>query len=89
MSVNDGEAQGMDSETADALMRIIDEYDVPRWDGFDESEENVLDGEGFWLEIALTDGTRITARGENACPENYFPAISRMQETLDAMPPET
>ena len=89
VSVNDGEAQGMDSETADALMRIIDEYDVPRWDGFDESEENVLDGEGFWLEIALTDGTSITARGENAFPENYFPAISRMQETLDAVLPES
>ena len=88
VSVNDGEAQSMDRETADALMQIIDEYDVARWDGFSESEEHVLDGEGFWLEIALTDGTRITARGENAFPENYFPAISRMQETLDAMSPE-
>ena len=49
----------------------------------------MLDGEGFWLEIALTDGTSITARGENAFPENYFPAISRMQETLDAVLPES
>ena len=89
VSVNDGEGQSMDSEAADALMRIIDEYDVARWDGFDESEENVLDGEGFWLEIALTDGTSITARGENAFPENYFPAISRIQETLDAVLPES
>ena len=85
VSVNEGEAQSMDRETADALMQIIDEYDVAQWDGFDASEEHVLDGEGFWLEIALTDGTGILARGENAFPENYFPAIGRMQETLDAM----
>ena len=85
VSVNDGEAQSIDRETADALMRIIDEYDVARWDGFDQSREHVLDGEGFWLEVTLTDGTRITAQGENAFPENYFPAMGRMQEVLDAL----
>ena len=67
----------------DALMQIVDEYDLARWDGFSESNDQVLDGEGFWLEINLTDHTSILARGDNAFPENYFPAVGAMQEILD------
>lgn len=83
VSVNDGEEQNIDRETVDTLLQIIDEYDVAQWDGFSESVDYVLDGEGFWLEIRLTDGTSIRARGDNAFPENYFPAMSLMQDTLD------
>jgi len=83
VSVNEGADQRIDSEAVDALMRIVDEYDLARWDGFDESEDFVLDGEGFWLEIRMTDGTGITAHGDNVFPEHYFEAIGSIQEILD------
>ena len=83
VSVNDKADQHIDTASVDALMQVIDEFDLSQWDGFDKTNEYVLDGEGFWLEIRLTDGTSIEARGENAFPENYFPAISAIQEILD------
>ena len=83
VSVNDGDDQHIDTESVETLMRIVDEYDLEQWDGFSESESFVLDGEGFWLEIQLTDGTSILARGDNAFPKNYFPAIGLIQEALD------
>ena len=36
----------------------------------------------FWLEITLTDGTRVLARGDNAFPEHYFDAMGEMWEIL-------
>ena len=78
-SVNDGEPQAIDG----ALARAVEEYDLARWDGFQESREFVLDGESFWLELRLTDGSHISASGDNAFPEGYFPAISAIQDILD------
>lgn len=83
VSVNDETDQTIEAEVADALVLVIDEYDMAAWDGFDESNEFVLDGEGFWLEVKLTDGTSIVARGDNAFPDNYYPAMSSLQEILD------
>lgn len=83
VSVNDGEEQYIDAESVDALMRIIDGYELEKRDGFNEAEEFVLDGESFWLQVQLTDGASIQARGDNAFPENYFPAMALMQEALD------
>lgn len=67
-------------------MQIFDEYDLSQWDGFDKSNQYVLDGEGFWLEIRLTDGTTVSARGENAFPRNYYQVMDRMQEILEKCP---
>lgn len=83
LSVSDGEPREIDDASAAALMDVVEKYGVEGWDGFDESMEYVLDGEGFTLEICLTDGTHILARGDNAFPENYFPAIGKMQEILE------
>ena len=88
VSVNDGDPQPIDAGAMDDLRRVVDQYDMESWDGFRESVPFVLDGESFWLEIRLTDGTHILARGDNAFPENYFPAISEMQAILDAAAPE-
>ena len=83
VSVNDGDELYIDAESVDALVDVIDKYDVEKWDGFSESKRHVLDGESFWLEVGLTDGTSIRAQGENVFPENYGAAISEMQEILD------
>ena len=64
---------------------MVEKYDLYRWDGFDESQDNVLDGEGFRLEISFTDGASIRANGNNAFPEDYFSAIGEIQEILDSI----
>ncbi len=83
VSVSDGEAQGIDGASMEALMGVIDKYGLEGWDGFDGSTPYVLDGEGFWLEFTLTDGTHVQARGDNAFPEEYFPAMGEIWRILE------
>ena len=88
VSVNGEDFQSIDRKYVDALFQVIEEYDLYQWDGFDESRDNILDGEGFRLDIGFTDGTSIHANGDNAFPKDYYSAISQMQEILDGMEPE-
>ena len=83
VSVNEEPDQPISADVANALMAIIDRYDVASWDGFSESRSFVLDGEGFWLDFTLTDGTRIHASGDNAFPEHYFEAMGDMWDILE------
>ena len=82
VSVNEEESQLINADAVNALMKVIDTYDVVFWDGFSESQNNVLDGEGFWLDFTLTDGTRVHASGDNAFPEHYYDAMGEMWNIL-------
>ena len=82
LSVSDEPGEPFPDESAAALMEIIDKYDVQSWDGFSEYNEYVLDGDGFQLEIWLTDGTHIQASGENKFPENYAYAMGGFWDIL-------
>lgn len=68
--------QSFSAEAVDELMNAVDDYHVTDWDGFNRSMPDVLDGEDFWLEIRFTDGTRVTAKGQNDFPDNYSEAMS-------------
>lgn len=57
------------------LAKRFGELGVEAWDGFDETDQNVLDGDGFWLEIELEDGGTVSAHGTNAYPPNYHEFI--------------
>ena len=72
----------LDPHDADDLVRIIDQYDVRAWDGFDDSNYEVEDGEFFYFSAVLTDGTSIYAKGQNAFPPNYSPAASLMEDLI-------
>lgn len=88
VSVNEEEAQDISADAVNALMKVIDTYDVVSWDGFSESQNNVLDGEDFWLDFTLTDGTRVHATGDNAFPEHYFDAMGEIWDILTQMTEE-
>ena len=83
VSVSERKEKRFAAEDADALMEVIEKYDIASWDGFSGSRKYVLDGEGFWLEIRFTDGTSVNARGDNAFPEHYFDAIGEIWEILE------
>ncbi len=82
ISVNDEETLPIDEKTVQTLMEVIEAYNVCSWDGFDETDENVLDGEGFSLEIGFTDGTSVKALGDNAFPEQYADAMGELWDIL-------
>ena len=77
--INDDLPIILDPHDADDLVRIIDKYDVRAWDGFDDSNYEVDDGEFYYFSAVLTDGTSIYAHGQNAFPLNYSPAASLME----------
>jgi len=54
--------------------RIVTEYDLRAWDGFDETEPGVIGGHHFYLEVFFSDGTQIAAGGYMRYPENYAEA---------------
>ena len=82
MTVNEGEACLFSADAVDELMEAIDACDIASWDGFSESDYNVLDGENFRLEIGFTDGTHVLARGDNAFPDNYDEAMEQIWRIL-------
>ena len=68
---NGGSVHPLDADLVDELLRIIDQCDVESWDGFDESDPYVLDGEDFSLSVTFADGMNVSAYGSNAFPEHY------------------
>lgn len=85
ISVNDGAARKIGRAPVEALNRVVEKYDVLQWDGFQGFRDDVLDGEGFRLEIAFTDGTTVFAVGDNAFPEHYVDAVGEMQDILEGI----
>ena len=83
VSVSEEPELPVSADAVHALMDVIDTYDVVSWDGFSKSQRFVLDGESFWLDFTLTDGTRVHARGDNAFPEHYFEAMGAMWNILE------
>lgn len=59
---------------ADELVRLMDELNLWKWNGFDRADRRVEDGEGFSLNVRFADGTKISASGDNAFPEGYADA---------------
>ena len=65
-------------ELLEEVQTILDTYDVLGWAGFSGHNPNVLDGSSFLLEITFSDGSRLTARGENRFPKNYSEVMSAL-----------
>ncbi len=80
---DDGEPRALAPELAAELRGVIGAYGLESWDGFDETNPYVLDGEGFWLELDFADGTTVAASGENAFPDHYHDATDGIEEVFD------
>ena len=53
------------------------------WDGFYESNSDVLDGESFSFRADLSDGTVLEAGGSNAFPDNFGTFRNFLDEQLE------
>jgi len=61
----------VDEEIIKELEAILNKYEVYKWDGFDKTNKNVLDGDDFHFSLSLKDGTSISASGYMSWPKNY------------------
>lgn len=87
LCLNDEPARRIGAETAEALARMITEYDLTGWNGFHGSNPYVLDGEDFSLSFSLADGTEVSASGNNDFPDRYFEAAGKITELMEAAAP--
>ena len=61
----------VDREKLAVLLDTFERLDIYSWDGYKESNDEMLDGMGFMLYATFSDGTVINASGSNCFPENF------------------
>ena len=60
-----------DEQAVSELMQVFKELDIYSWDGYNEYDEDVLDGMGFTLYVKFSDGSSLKAEGDNRFPKNF------------------
>ena len=69
-------------EILDRLYKVYKEQRLAEWDGYDKYNPQVLDGDGFSVNIKFKDGGSMSASGSNAFPVRYADFKSDMYEIL-------
>ena len=60
----------VDINTIYSILRIIDTYNISTWNGFNEHDSMVLDGDSFYFRLYVGDD-KVTASGYMSWPDNY------------------
>ena len=55
----------------DNIKTIISDYEVFKWNGFDKSDDRIMDRDDFNLNVTHEDGTIIKANGYMKYPDGY------------------
>mgnify|MGYP000514990241 FL=1 len=73
----------MDASLMDQVQKILETYDVGKWNEFRGNDSMVLDGSSFSFHVMFTDGTFISASGNNAFPKNQRKVFSELNSLID------
>jgi len=65
------------------ISEIIEDNEIYKWYGFDESAEGVLDGYSFTLTVKYRDGREERAHGYVKKPDNYKEGHEALSEYLE------
>ena len=65
------------------LQKIINENKIYKWNGFEERNDKILDGNGFKLIVEYDDGKTINATGYMKYPKDYDKGHKALIEFLD------
>ena len=71
-------------QDAEALLR---KYGVGGWDGYDKSNNRVLDGNSFSLSVKTADGRRVGAHGYMSWPRHYAEVRAGLDGLFSALLP--
>ena len=53
------------------VKEVLDKYEVSKWNGFNKTDRNVLDGDSFSFSVTTIDDKSISAHGYMSWPKNY------------------
>lgn len=71
-----------DAGLMDQVREILERNEVGDWNGFHGNNSRVLDGGGFSIYVEFTDGTTLSASGENCFPAHYQTVASELTELI-------
>lgn len=69
----------LDESTVLEVEELLNKYNVSKWNGFNKSDQNVLDGDSFGFYLIMQNGDSISASGYMKWPDNY----AEVKEGLD------
>ena len=72
----------VDHSILDDIQEIIRKYNIKKWNGFNKSNDDVLDGHGFSLFVRYDD-YEIKAEGYMKYPKNYMDFQEEIKEYFD------
>ena len=68
----------VDKSVIDKIAEVLKKYEVNKWNGFDKTDQGVLDGDSFSLSVGLEDNKSISAHGYMMWPEHYRDVVSEI-----------
>lgn len=75
----------IDKKYVDEINKIINEYKVYKWDGFNKSDNNVMDGTGFSFDVTYENDKTISAQGYMKFPKDYKVVTEKIEKILDGI----
>lgn len=75
----------VDEEFGKKLEELLKKYEVNKWNGFDKSDLNVLDGNSFHLSVTMEDDQYISASGYMKYPKNYREFSSELSSLFEPL----
>ena len=80
ISIEDTKEIIVDNCKINELINILNKYHIDKWDGFNKSNKDVLDGDDFCLSIWMNDNKSIHASGYMMWPDRYGEFILDIDE---------
>ena len=75
----------LSSEVVTNIEKKLTEYKVSKWDGFNESDHGVLDGNSFSFSLKYENEESISAHGYMRWPDNYRDVRNYLDEVLGSL----
>ena len=75
-------------EEVSKLINILNEYDVSKWNGFNKSDKNVMDGNSFHMYMKMKNDDYISASGYMKWPKNYGNVCGELDSFFDKYIPK-
>ncbi len=69
------------------IIKVLNKYEVNKWDGFNKVAEKILDGESFSFSLSTEDGLNINASGYMKWPKNYSKVKTELDKIIGELYP--
>ena len=77
--------KAVDESFVRELEAVLNAQNIGAWNGFNKTDDGVMDGNGFHLNIYMNDGTSVSASGYMKWPDGYREASAAIAALFAAV----